>query len=255
MLYRLLLYPVMAWMLASACFAVTQTEPSQNPQPDSAARAPSEVVVIFKRLQDYMKSSPLDFETSFDARADGDELFRGSVHFLIRQPNRLRAESSFGDASYLVISDGTVMTIYNPKQRKFSQTTAPDSTARAFGFFTGEIGVKSQVLEFLGVVDDVVAGSDDIAVTAGGSGAIGGRQCDKFTVTSATGDEKWEAWLEKSDTPLLCKLVYSNVDGPTQTNEFSWKPTPVFSQATFVFSPPQGTTKVDMGNLGLTLPE
>ena len=86
----------------------------------------------FERLNNYIKSNPLDFETTFEARAGGDELYRGSVHFLLRQPNQLRAEASFGEATYLVISDGTVMTIYNPQQRKFSQTAAPASLAAAF---------------------------------------------------------------------------------------------------------------------------
>ena len=90
------------------------------------------------------------------------------------------------------------------------------------------------------VVDDVVAGSDEIKVAAAGSSTIGGRQCDKFTVVGRMGDNRWEAWLEKSEVPLPCKLVYQNVDGPTQTNEFSWKPNPVFSQETFVFFPSEG---------------
>ena len=86
-------------------------------------------------------------------------------------------------------------------------------------------------------------------VAAAGSSTIGGRQCDKFTAVGRMGDDSWEAWLEKNDVPLLCRLVYRNVDGPTQTNEFRWKPNPVFSQDTFVFSPPEGSTKVDVGSL------
>ena len=90
----------------------------------------------------------------------GDELYRGSSHFLIRQPNLVRIETDSGDRSYLTISDGKVMTIYNPRQRKFAQMTAPDSPAAVYGMLTGEMGAESQVLRFLGVVDDVVAGAD-----------------------------------------------------------------------------------------------
>ena len=248
MAYRMLLYPLVAWTLACVV-AQAQTEPSKNAPSNSVASASGEPRVIFKRLHDYVKSTPLDFETSFDARTLGDELYRGSVHFQIRQPNLLRIETSSGRNAYVVISDGKVLTIYDPKQRKFAQTTAPDSPAAAFGLFTGELAVESQVLDFLRVVDDVVAGSDDIKVAAAGSSTIGGRQCDKFTAVGRMGDDSWEAWLEKNDVPLLCRLVYRNVDGPTQTNEFRWKPNPVFSQDTFVFSPPEGSTKVDIGSL------
>jgi hypothetical protein len=247
MLYRLLLYPLAAWMLTSTCFA-------QDPAATSAS-ASNETVVTFSRLDNYLKTNPVEFETSFDARADGDELYRGSGQFVIRQPNLLLAKATFGPNIYSVVSDGTVLTIYDPQQRKFSQTAAPGSIGQAFSFFAGEIGVDSQVLNFLGVVDSVVAGTDGIKVTAAGSETIGGRQCDKFKVSDPTGDNRWEAWLEKSDTPLLCRLVYHNVDGPTQTNEFTWKSTPTITQATFVFLPPAGSSKVDVGSLNLVAPD
>ena len=255
MLYRLFLYPVAIWVFASACFAEDQTEPSKNaPPPNSAAAVPDEVRSTFARLQNYIQNKPLDFDSSFEARADGDELYRGSIHFLLSQPNLLRAQASYGQASYLIVSDGTVMTIYNPAQKKFSQSAAPSSLAQAFGYFSGEIGVDSQVLNFLSVVEDAAAGSDDFKLSAGGSETIGGHQCDKFTVTGKLGDNWWEAWLEKGDVPLLCRVVYHNVDGPTQVNEFSWKPTPTLSKDTFVFTPPAGSTKVDIGDLNLAAP-
>ena len=237
MLYRSLLYPLVAWMLASPSLAQDQTEPPKFAPSDLAASASSEPGVIFKRLDDYLKSSPLDFETSFDARSQGDELYRGTAHFLIRRPNLLRIETSSGDRSYVVISDGKVLTIYNPHLRKFAQMPAPDSPAAAFGVLTGEMGVESQVLNFLGAADDVVAGADGMKVAAAGSSTIAGQLCDGFTVVDRMGDNKWEAWLQKNDVPLLCKLIYHSVDGPAQTNDFSWKPNPVFPPDTFVFSP------------------
>ena len=252
MLYRMLLYPLAAWMLASTCVAQAQTESPKLAPSDLAANASSEPGVMLKRLHDYVKSSPLDFETSFDARMQGDELFRGSVHFLISRPDLLRIETNSGRNSYVVISDEKVMTIYDPRQRKFAQMTAPHSPAAAFSLLTGEMGVESQVLNFLGVLDDVVAGADGIHVAAAGEGTIGGRQCDRVTIVGPSSD-KWEAWLEKSDVPLLCKLV--NYGDTVQTNVFKWKSSPVFSPETFVFSPPQGSTKVDVGSLGLSPPE
>jgi hypothetical protein len=254
MLYRLLFYPIMAWMLASVCLAQAQTEPSKNAPPNSGGTVSNEVRGTFDRLKNYIANNPLDFDTSFNARADGNELYRGSIHFLLRQPNLLRAEASYGEASYVVVSDGTVMTIYNPAQRKYSQSAAPASLAQAFGFFSGEVGVDSQILNFLSVVEQAANGSDDFKLVAAGSETIGGRQCDKFTVTGKMGDNWWDAWLEKAKIPLLCKVVYHNVDGPTQTNEFRWKPTPVLSKDTFAFSPPAGSTKVEIGDLNLAAP-
>ena len=87
-------------------------------------------------------------------------------------PNLLRIETSSGRNAYIVISDGKVMTIYNPKQRKFAQTTAPRFTRCCVWFAFRRNRCRAQVLDFLRVVDDVVAGSDDIKVAAAGSAAI-----------------------------------------------------------------------------------
>src|SRR6185503_19546573 len=172
MLYRMLLYPLMALMFASTCLAQAQTEPPKLAPSDPAPSGSSEPGAIFKRLRDYVKSSPLDFETSFDARMLGDELYRGSSHFLIWQPNLVRIETNSGNRSYLTVSDGKVMTIYNPRQRKSAQMTAPDSPAAVYGMLTGEMGVEAQVLRFLRVVDDVVAGADSAKPVAAGSSTI-----------------------------------------------------------------------------------
>ncbi len=254
MLHRSLFYPIAAWALATACLAEEPTHTLK--MADNTAAAPSSAALAtFQRLDSYLQSNPLDFETTFNATSGGNELYKGSGHFLIRRPNQLHAEMTLGQNTYVVISDGTVMTIANPQQKQYSQTAAPASISAAFGFFTGEIGIDSQVLNFMGVVDSVVSGSDAVKVTAAGSEDIGGRQCDKFTLSGASGDDTWIAWLEKKDTPLLCKLVYRSVDGPAQTNEFHWKASPEFTANTFVFTPTAGSTKVDIGSLDLAAPE
>ncbi len=109
MLIRLILYSLAAWMLASNCLAQAQTVSPQPAPSDLAATASSEPGAVLKRFHDYAKSNPLDFETSFDARMQGDELYRGSAHFLIRRPNLFRIETSSSHSSYLLVSDGKVM--------------------------------------------------------------------------------------------------------------------------------------------------
>ena len=120
---------------------------------------------------------------------------------------------------------------------------------------TGLMGMESQVLRFMGVVDEVAAGRKDLQVNATGSETIGGRQCDRFTVVESLVDvtNTWKVWLENSQIPLPCKFETSSSDFPgTQTNEFSWKqPSPPFPSDTFVFTPPQGSQKVSVGDLGL----
>ena len=240
MSFRLLVYPILALTFLNTGFAQAQTS--------DATKA------TFNKLDTYLQSNPLDFETTFNATADGNELYRGQGHIIMRQPNALRAETTLQGNTYLVISDGSVLSIYNEHQKKYSQTPAQPTLAGAFGFFSSELGIDSQVLNFIDIVHTVVANGDNTTVTPTGSEDIGGKACDKFTVTDTSGDETWQVWLEKGDTPLLCKLVYKSVDGPAQVNTFHWNPTPQLTAQSFVFTPPPGSSKVDVGDLTMVAP-
>ena len=106
------------------------------------------------------------------------------------------------------------------------------------------------------MIEDVAAGSKGLQVTAAGAENIGVRPCDGFTIVEATEEAttKWKVWLERSDVPLVCKFVTGSTDSladAMQTNEFTWKLNPVFPPDAFVFTPPKGSEKVDVGSLGL----
>ncbi len=240
MSYRLFFYPILA--LTFLCTGLAQAETSVTTK------------ATFKKLDDYLQNNALDFETAFNATADGNALYRGTGHFIMQQPNALRADTNLQGNTYLVISDGSALTIYNQRQKKYSQTPAQPSLTASFGFFSGELGIDSQILNFMDIVHNVVVGGDSAAVAAAGSEQIDGKSCDKFTITDTSGDETWQAWLRTGGEPLLCKLVYRSVDGPEQINTFRWNPTPQISPQTFVFSPPAGSAKVDVGDLSMVSP-
>lgn len=240
MSFRFFAYPFLALMLAATGVAEGQTS-------DAAQAA-------FKKLDDYLQNNPMDFETKFNATSDGNELYHGTGHFILRQPTALRADISLNANTYVVISDGTVLTIYDPQQKKYSQNAAPGSLSAAFGFFAGELGIDSQVLNFMGVVHEAVSGNDGTTIKAAGNESVDGKSCDKFTVTGASGDDTWQVWMEQGDKPRFCKLVYHSVDGPAQTNMFHWNAAPKISPDTFTFTAPAGSTKVDVGDLNMVSP-
>jgi len=248
----LFLCSVFTGMIATTCLA--QVEPSA---PSSQVTAASgEPAAVFGRLRDYLVSKPLDFQTTFTAHSDTLGTLRGALHFLVQRPNLFRIESSSGHASYVVISDGKVMTIYKPKDQKYAQVPAPSTPREGLGLVTGLMAMESQTLVLLGVIEDIADGGKGLQVTAGGTEAISGRQCDGFTIveTMEVVTTKWKVWLEKSDVPLVCKFVTGSTESlahAMQTNEFSWKQSPVFPPDAIAFTPPNGSEKADVGGLGL----
>jgi hypothetical protein len=258
--YRVLFNLILAWMFATSCLAQDTPLPTTD-----AAREPQ---AVFKQLQDYLRSHPIEFQTSFEAHNDtlGDS--RGSGRFSIQRPNLLRVEVSAGastDFSYLLVSNGKVYTIYNRENRKYAQIPAPDSPLAALHKFAGLATFEARVLEFFGAVEKLAAGRENIQATAAGSNQINGRQCEHFVIMDASRSlvataglpDRWDVWLDSSDVALPCKTVFTNaLSRDVQTNEYSWSQTPVFLPERFAFTAPTGSEKVDgVGSLGLSPPK
>jgi outer membrane lipoprotein-sorting protein len=246
MRYMSPLYLLVACLLGTPCLAQT-TATGSEPQ------------AIFKRLQDFVASNSLDFQTTFNARDVALGTVRGSAHFLIQRPNLFRIEASRGHTTYILVSDGQTMTIYNPQEQKFTQLRAPATPADGLSLLTGLASVQTQILRLVGLIRDVADGTKGTQVTAAGSSTIGDRLCDRFSIVESrytSAEERWDVWLEHKDVPLPCKFVVS--DGVTydvQTNEFNWKLNPVLSPEMFKFNPPTGSKKVEsFGALNLQPP-
>jgi outer membrane lipoprotein-sorting protein len=251
MSYRAFLSLLFAWMFTTNC--VAQATPP-NPGPSDVAGGSQ---VVFKNLSEYILGNPLEFQTSFVASNPTLGESRGTAHFLIQRPNLLRVEISAHNFNYLLISDGTVLTIYDKNKRKFAQRVAPGSSLEALNLFTGLTAFEAKVIKFFAVVHDVAAGKTDVQLAALGSSQVGGSQCDRFNIVYSTdiSPDKWEAWLQRGEVPLPRRTVVSNTDSSNvQTNEWSWKLNPTFSADTFVFTPPKDSEKVDVSDLGLRPP-
>jgi hypothetical protein len=229
---------------------------SQAPGDSWAApqAGPSEAHIAFQKLDHYLRNNPLEFQTSYDARNATLGNSRGTAHFFIERPNLLRIEFAGAGFSYLLVSDGSIFTIYDRKKRKYAQVPARKTPLEAMNLFTGLTAFQAQVLRFLGVVGDVADKDKDIQITANGPRNIQGRQCDRFRIvyTQGVSPDKWEVWLQQGDVPLACKTVVTSVDeGNVQTNTYVWKTSPVVLPSMFVFTPPSGSKKVDLGDLDL----
>ena len=67
--------------------------------------------------------------------------------------------------------------------------------------------------------------------------------------------DKWEVWLERSGVALPCKSVVTSADKTlVQTNEYNWNLNSTLSPEHSLFSPPDGSQKVEIGDLGCSRP-
>lgn len=234
------------------------TSIAQSAEPQSAGQQAKadDTRAVFKRLDDYLRSSDVQFRTSYDSRNTSLGPSQGAARFFVARPNLLRVELSGAGFSYLIVSDGNVFTIYDEKKRRYAQLPAPEKPIQAVNLFTGLAVFEAQVLRFLGTVGDVANGNPSVRINVGGSERVQNTQCNRYSIgnTSDRYSEKWEVWLENNNIPLPCKTVVTSEDkGSVQTNLYDW--TNGRSQPdTYTFKPPAGSTKVNIGDLDMRPP-
>src|SRR4051794_17704163 len=106
-------------------------------------------------LRAYLKrNSAIEFETTFAASdAASDDNVKGKAHFVFRRPNMFRIEAEAANESYVYVSDGTSMTIYDTRRKLFSQTPARATLADNMNLVSGLMGYQAHIFDFLAALD------------------------------------------------------------------------------------------------------
>ncbi|SFV34326.1 DUF2092 domain-containing protein [Hyphomicrobium facile] len=249
MFSRVLVY-VVFFLIVSPAGAQTATEAVKDVP--SAPGDASSLPPALKELRAYIDAQQtMDFKTAFHTSSNVLNIeSQGSAHFLVRKPNQFRIEVSAQNASYEYVSDGTVLTILNIPQKTYAQVAARATVQGNMSLIAGLMGFQARIFDFFAALDQASDGLASIQITAKGAGTVGGRECDRFIMTSMV--EKWDVSLEMPAPHLPCKLVSGDVDDPSatsQVNEFTWEKAPNITPDTFVFSPPPGSKKTDVGSV------
>jgi hypothetical protein len=236
------------FILALSCGDVCVAQ-NATPQPAQKANAQE----IFQRLDDYLKNNAIQFSTTYSAQNVALGSSRGIAHFFVERPNLLHIEFSGSGFSYLMTSDGKILTIYDEKTRKYAQRSAPAKPIEAVNLFTGLAAFQARVLQFLGLIGDVASGDTDLTVTKAGIERVGDLNCTRYEIryTNGVDSDKWTAWLREDGVPLPCKsFIKSSDEGSQQTNLYNWSDKLSRTEA-YSFTPPSGSREVDLSNLEL----
>lgn len=252
MFKRFLSHTLCALTFTSASLAQSDLQIEKMTKGKEIESASSEAEVTLRRMHDYLRnSSKLQFQTSFRVSSEtrGPSL-RGTAQFFIQRPNSFRVEVSSNGRSTLYVSDGDILTIYRPDEGKFAQLPARDSIVGTMYLATSLLTIQARMIDFFWTIDYMTIGNSEVRVTPAGTGKIGSRECDRFTVERF--EDTWDVWLEKGKIPVPCKLVSKRTDGTSlnsQVNEFKWMDNPAFAPETFKFSPPAGSKEVEISDL------
>lgn len=230
----------------SAQTAAAGAAPSvANPVDPAAVQALKDMGAHLQSLQRFRVTTELSGERVL---ADGQKLQHSATARMdVQRPNKLRARMSSARSERQLIFDGKTVTLYTPALKYYSNVAFTGTLAELVEQLEERYGVEVPLSDLF-VWGTPLAPLDKIeSAMNAGQDFIGGNLCDVYAFRQ--GQVDWQIWITASGKPLPRKIVItSRADEarPQSVHLIDWNLKPAFSESTFRFTPPQGTTQVEI---------
>ena len=180
--------------------------------------------------------------------ADGQKLqHTARAELDVARPNRLRAHISSPRSKREIFYDGKIVTLFIPAQKYYSTVEFTDSIGALVIKLEDRYGVEIPLYDlFLWGTPAAPLDKIDSAMNAG-QDFIGNDLCNHYAFRQGTFD--WQLWITTGDKPLPRKLVITNRADearPQSVSLIDWNLKPTFKDAVFKFTPPKGSTAVEL---------
>ena len=212
-----------------------------------------EAARILKSMTDFLGSST-SFSASYDSDHEivdrsGQKLeFSASGKIELERPGKFHAVREGTLTSAEIFLDGGTVTVYDKTANAYAQMAVPDgSIDGAIDEIRMETGIDISGADLLysnayeGLTSDVDSGR------VVGSAYVEGRETQHLAFRAK--DVDWQIWIEDGDKPVPLKYVITSkwvTGAPQFTIVLSdWNVGQKMDPATFVFSPPDGSIKLD----------
>jgi len=180
--------------------------------------------------------------------ADGQKLQHTATASLdVVRPNKLRAVMRSPRSERELDYDGKTVTLYAPAQKYYSTVEFSGSLGELIGRLEERFGVQIPLSDvFVWGTPAAQLDKFESALNAG-QDIIGGEVCDHYAFRQANID--WQIWVATGGKPLPRKIVITNRTDearPQSVTMINWNLKPTFTDAVFKFTPPKGSTKIEI---------
>jgi len=250
---------VRASILVPALFLAGSSGSSRAATQEASQPAPAvqpQAKDALTRMGDAFKSLPafaVHQEITREQVIDGDLKVQKSstADILVRRPDRLRGDVvGDDDKNHSFFYDGKTLTVYLPTKKYYAQIAAPSTVGATIDMAESNYGIDFPTPDLLRVVsgDDFIEGLTAAGYV--GKSRIGDAECDHYAYRKAEVD--YQLWIDTGDKPLPRKFVITSKKDPAQpeyTTSMTWNLSPKVDDAFFVFTPPEGATKIPMASV------
>jgi len=193
-----------------------------------------------------LKSFGVDVKGARDeVMSDGQKiLITGTVKYLVRTPDRLRAEINTDRKQRTIYYNGKTMTLYAPRMHYYSTVNAPPTNEQLLDTLRAK-GVELPIADLFlwGTPRDGV--KDLTQARYIGPSSVDGIQTDQYAFRQEGTD--WQIWIEQGSRPLPRRLVITSVDKPEAPQYFAtmmWNLTANTDDANFNFVAPNDAKQI-----------
>jgi hypothetical protein len=207
---------------------------------------------ILKAMSQYLASQK-NISASFDSDVEvitpqvQKIQFDSSGHFEMSRPGQIRASRTGGYSDMEIVFDGKTATLYGKNINGYVQIDAPGSVDQLTDRLRNQFGMMIPGADLLSSQPYEVLMSDVISGAHIGRGVVDGVECQHLAFRG--GDTDWQIWIQLGDRPLPRKYVITSkavAGAPEYTVVIrDWKTDVQPSADAFVFTPPEGSRKLD----------
>jgi hypothetical protein len=248
-----------ALALAPLALAAQQAAPTPAAPPAAAppAAAPANLVdpsaiqalkAMGAHLQTLKRFRVSTEVTGERVLADGQKLQHTARAVLdVSRPDRLHARTTSARSQRELFYDGKVATLYTPQQKYYSSVEMPGSIGTLMTGLRDRYGVQAPMSDLFafGTPEAPLDGIES-AMNAG-QDFVGEDLCDHYAFRQ--GGLDWQIWIKAGRQPLPRKIVITNRGDdarPQSMSVIDWNLKPAFGDKSFSFTPPRGSTRVEL---------
>jgi hypothetical protein len=247
---KILVLGLLAMSLAAPS-AYAQTPPAGAAAPAASAVDPASIHALkdmgafLQTLKRFRVSTELTGERVL---ADGQKLqHTATADMDVERPNKLRALMHSARSERELVFDGKTVTLYAPARKYYSTVEFVDTIGGLINRLEEKYGVQVPLSDlFLWGTPAAPLDKIDSALNAG-QDFVGDDLCDHYAFRQDKVD--WQIWITTGSKPLPRKIVITNRADearPQSVSLIDWNLKPNFKDSVFKFTPPKGSSKIEI---------
>lgn len=220
-------------------------QPAANPVDPAAIQALKDMGTYLLTLKRFGVSTEV---TGENVLTDGQKLQHTATADLdVQRPNKVRVVMKSARNHRQLTYDGKTLSLYTPAQKYYGTLELEGTLGDVIERLEGQYGMQIP-LDDLFRFGTPAAQFDNIqSAMYAGQDFVDDDLCNHYAFRSDKVD--WQIWIMAGSKPLPRKIVITNRTDearPQSIQIIDWNLKPTFKDAVFKFTPPKGSTKIEI---------